>query len=230
MRILIVEDSVRLAETLAELLRQENFQVDTVYDGQDGLDYARTGVYSLLLLDVMLPKMNGYEVLKQLRQENNQTPVLILSARSEQEDKIEGFRSGADDYVTKPFDIPELLLRINAILRRSHGFPSETISLGNLELNTSSCELKNSQTGISLHLSKTEYQLMELLMSHKKQILSKEQLITRVWGFDSEIEENSVEVYISFLRKKLKLLGVNVKISAKRGLGYYMEELYDTTS
>lgn len=230
MRILLVEDSIRLSETLSDILKQDNFQVDKVYNGQDGLDYARTEVYDLLLLDVMLPKINGYDVLKQLRKENNQTPVLILSARSEQEDKIEGFISGADDYVTKPFDVSELLLRINAILRRSRNLPSENPSLGNLELDTSSCELRNSQTGISLHLSKTEYQLMEQLMTHRNQILSKEQLIMRVWGLDAEIEENSVEVYISFLRKKIKLLNVNIRISAKRGLGYYMEEPHDTTS
>lgn len=230
MRILLVEDSIRLSETLSDILKQDNFQVDKVYNGQDGLDYARTEVYDLLLLDVMLPKISGYDVLKQLRKENNQTPVLILSARSEQEDKIEGFISGADDYVTKPFDVSELLLRINAILRRSRNLPSENPSLGNLELDTSSCELRNSQTGISLHLSKTEYQLMEQLMTHRNQILSKEQLIMRVWGLDTEIEENSVEVYISFLRKKMKLLNVNIRISAKRGLGYYMEEPHDTTS
>lgn len=231
MRILLIEDSVRLADTLAEILKQENFQVDIVYDGQDGYDYASTQIYDLILLDVMLPKMNGYEVLKKLRQKEVTTPVLILSAKSEQEDKIEGFLNGADDYVTKPFDVSELLLRINAILRRSKSpVSTENLSCGNLVLNTLSCELKNSETSSFLHLSKTEYQLMEELLHHQNQVLSKDQLITKVWGYDSEVEENSVEVYISFLRKKMKLLNVNAKISAKRGLGYYMEETNDTTS
>lgn len=230
MRILLIEDSVRLAETLAELLKQENYQVDIVYDGQDGYDYASTQIYDLILLDVMLPKMNGYEVLKKLRQQQINTPALILSAKSEQEDKIEGFLSGADDYVTKPFDVSELLLRINAILRRSSPVSTEKLSCGNLVLNTLSCELRNSETNSFLHLSKTEYQLMEQLLYHQNQVLSKEQLITKVWGYDSEVEENSVEVYISFLRKKMKHLNVNARISAKRGLGYYMEETNDTTS
>jgi len=222
-RILVVEDSARLADTLADALTKEGYTVDTANDGQEGYENAVSGIYDLVILDLMLPKRNGYEVLSAIRKEGQNVPVLILSARSELEDKVSGFELGADDYVTKPFEMRELLMRIRAIVRRRTKQEIVSLQAGNLELNMASCELRNCQTQKSMKISAKEMQLLEFFLLNKNQVLGKEQILTKVWGFDSDAEYNNVEVYVSFLRKKLKNLHINAKIRAVRGIGYILE-------
>lgn len=224
MRILVVEDSVRLADTLAEALTKENYAVDVVHDGKAGYECAASGIYDLMILDLMLPRMNGYEVLSQLRKERQDLPVLILSAKNELEDKIQGFAAGADDYVTKPFEIRELLMRIQAICRRRGTQEIASLHLGNFELNSTSCEIRNRQSGKSMKIAGKEMQLMEFFLRNPNQVLEKEQIATKVWGYESDAEYNNVEVYVSFLRRKLKHLHVDVRIRTVRGVGYIMEE------
>lgn len=227
MRILIVEDSVRLADTLTEALVKENYMVDAVHDGINGYEHAMSGIYDLILLDVMLPGMDGYEVLKRLRSEGQELPVLILSARTELEDKLEGFREGADDYVTKPFEIKELLMRIQAILRRRGNYELVTLQMGKLSLDVTTCELKNTESKKTMKIAGKEMQLLEFFLRNQGQVLEKEQIATKIWGYESDAEYNNVEVYVSFLRRKFNYLGVNVCIRAVRGVGYILEETDD---
>lgn len=225
MRILVVEDSLRLADTLSEALSKAGYTVDVVNDGRDGYENAVSGIYDIVILDLMLPTMNGYEVLSAIRRDGQEVPVLILTAKTELEDKVEGFTLGADDYVTKPFEMRELLMRIQAIVRRRS--PQEIISLraGNLELNTMACEMKNSESGRTMQIAGKEMQLLEFFLLNRNQVLEKEQIATKIWGYDSSAEYNNVEVYVSFLRKKFKNLHVNVGIRAVRGIGYIMEQI-----
>lgn len=227
MRILVVEDSVRLADTVADALIKEGYAVDIANDGQTGYENAVSGIYDIVILDLMLPKKNGYEVLSDIRKEGHDVPVLILSANSELEDKVSGFELGADDYVTKPFEMRELLMRIQAIVRRRTKQEIVSLRIGNLELNTASCELCNSQSKKSMKISAKEMQLLEFFLLNKNQVLGKEQILTKVWGFDSDAEYNNVEVYVSFLRKKLKNLHIDVRIRAVRGIGYILEPCDD---
>ena len=227
MRVLVIEDSMRLADTISDALQRDNFLVDLAYDGQTGYDYAMSNIYDIVLLDVMLPKMNGYEVLSKLRNNGCNVPVLILTAKTELDDKIQGFTAGADDYVTKPFEIQELLMRIHAICRRHTNQNSNLLQLGNLLLNINSCELKNSETKKSMKISGKELQLLEFFLINKNQVLEKEQITTKIWGFDSDAEYNNVEVYVSFLRRKFKHLKINVNIRVIRGVGYILEESND---
>lgn len=224
MRILVVEDSLRLADTLSEALSKAGYTVDVVNDGRDGYENAVSGIYDIVILDLMLPTMNGYEVLSAVRRDGQEVPVLILTAKTELEDKVEGFTLGADDYVTKPFEMRELLMRIQAIVRRRS--PQEIISLraGNLELNTMACEMKNSESGRAMQIAGKEMQLLEFFLLNQNQVLEKEQIATKIWGYESSAEYNNVEVYVSFLRKKFKNLHVNVGIRAVRGIGYIFEE------
>ena len=224
MRLLVVEDSVRLADTLAETLVKENYIVDVVHDGKTGYEHAVSGIYDLMILDVMLPQMNGYEVLARLRSEKQELPVLILTAKTELEDKITGFESGADDYVTKPFEIRELLMRIQAILRRRGVQELVNLQAGDLALDNSACEIKNVQSGRTMKIAGKEMQLLELFLLNQNQVLEKEQIATKIWGFESDAEYNNVEVYVSFLRRKFNYLQVNVRIRAVRGVGYILEE------
>ena len=224
MRLLVVEDSVRLADTLAETLVKENYIVDVVHDGKTGYEHAVSGIYDLMILDVMLPQMNGYEVLARLRSEKQELPVLILTAKTELEDKITGFESGADDYVTKPFEIRELLMRIQAILRRRGVQELVNLQAGDLALDNSACEIKNVQSGRTMKIAGKEMQLLELFLLNQNQVLEKEQIATKIWGFESDAEYNNVEVYVSFLRRKFNYLHVNVRIRAVRGVGYILEE------
>lgn len=229
MRILVVEDNLRLADTLADALRAENYMVDIANDGLQGYEDAASGIYDILILDLMLPQMNGYEVLSSLRSDGNHIPVLILSARSELDDKLQGFRVGADDYVTKPFEIEELIMRIQAITRRriSQDIDMQFLRAGDLAFDNNTCEISNINTGKSMKISGKEMQLCEFLLINQNQVLEKEQIATKIWGYDSNAEYNNVEVYISFLRRKFQHLQVNTRIRAVRGVGYILEAAND---
>jgi DNA-binding response regulator dltR len=220
MQILVVEDERMLAESLKEILEKNGHTVQLSYDGQDGLEMAKTVPFDLLLLDLMLPKLNGFQVARSLRKERIGIPILMLTAKSDILDRVEGLDSGADYYLTKPFDERELLACMNALFRRQ-GKEVNQISFGNTTLDLDSSELLVSDA--SLRLSSKEFQMMKLLMQEKKNNLSKNTLLEKVWGYDSEATENNVEVYIGFLRKKLKALSSNVCIVAVRGLGYHLE-------
>ncbi|SFS56953.1 response regulator transcription factor [Paenibacillus sp. BC26] len=222
MRILVVEDEERLAEALSQLLRKQNYSVDVVHNGSNGLDYALSGIYDLLLLDIMMPELDGISVLKKLRSKGVSTPVILLTAKSDVEDKVRGLDYGADDYVAKPFSTEELLARIRAALRRKEEvIPEDGLKFGDIELNTA--QLKLTVQGKELKLNLKESELLELLLSRKQAITSKEQIIEKLWGYDSEAEYNNAEVYISFLRKKLVFLQSAVRINTIRGLGYILE-------
>ena len=220
MKILIVEDEVLLADSLKTLLEKTGFTVEVAYDGETGKDYAETGVYDLLILDVMMPKLNGYDLARQVRAERCATPILMLTAKGELEDRIEGLNAGADYYLTKPFDTRELLACINALLRRQ-GDQVDELRFGNTALDLDSGMLVCGAERV--RLSAKEFDIMRFLLQSKGNNLSKEVLLARVWGFDSNAVENHVEVYVGFLRKKLASIGSNVRIEAVRRLGYHLE-------
>ncbi|MCL6602140.1 MAG: response regulator transcription factor [Paenibacillus sp.] len=222
MRILIVEDELHLAEALTQILKKHNYSVDAVHDGRSGLDYALSGIYDLLLLDIMMPEMDGYSVLKKIRSEGLSTPVIFLTAKGEITDMVTGLDHGADDYIAKPFSSEELLARIRAALRRKgEVIPDDALKFGDIELQTTNLRLTVKGKEMKLNLKESE--LLELLISRKQAVTSKEQIIEKLWGFDSEVEHNNVEVYISFLRKKLTFLNSAVRISTLRGVGYVLE-------
>jgi len=224
MRLLLVEDEEALAEALATALKKENYSVDIAYDGGYGLDCALSDIYDVIVLDIMLPVMDGIEVLKNLRSSNISTPVIMLTAKTELDAKLLSFDYGADDYLTKPFLTQELVARIRAVTRRKGEIQSSIITCGNLSLDTKVCEISCEETGQKMQLSSKEFQMLEYFMNNPRQVISKEQFIDKVWGYDSNAEYNSVEVYISFLRKKLQFIGSNAKIRAVRGVGYLIEE------
>ena len=221
MRILVVEDEVHLAETLGQIMQEQHYQTDVVNDGADGLDYALSGQYDLVLLDVMLPKLDGFEVARRLRSAHISTPILMLTARDETGDKIAGLDCGADDYMTKPFDSGELLARVRALTRRQGEVLSQSLTVYDLVLNLSTRCL--SCAGKSVRLGFKEFDVLRLLMAAPKSVIPKEDIITKVWGIDSDAEDNNVEVYISFLRKKLNFLGSRVSIGTVRKVGYHLE-------
>lgn len=222
MRILIVEDELHLAEALTQILRKNNYTVDAVNDGGSGLDNALSGIYDLIILDIMLPEMDGISVLKGIRKEGFSTPVILLTAKGEISDKVEGLDSGADDYLAKPFATEELLARIRAASRRKGEIlPDNALKFGDIELNTSTLKLSTSSKEIKLILKESE--LLELLITRKNAVTSKEMVIEKLWGFDSDAEHNNVEVYVSFLRKKLSFLSSSVSINTVRGIGYILE-------
>ena len=223
MKLLFAEDEVAMSEAVSDILKYHHYIVDAVYDGVTALEYARAEKYDGIILDVMMPGMNGLEVLKNLRKEGIYTPVLLLTAKAEIEDRIEGLDAGADDYLPKPFAMGELLARVRAILRRRENFTPDIIEFGNISLNRNSYELCS--VGESIVLSKIEYQLMELFMLNRGIYLSTEDILVKVWGYDTEAELGIVWVYISNLRKKLNSLGANVEIKAKRNIGYTLEEM-----
>ena len=220
MKILIIEDEKLLADSLKALLEKKGFDVECVYDGESGAEYAETGVYDLLIIDVMMPKMDGFEVARSVRAKRCGTPILMLTARSGLEDRIRGLNAGADYYLTKPFDTRELLACVNALLRRQGGQVDE-LSLGNTALDLSSCTLICGEN--SVRLSAKEFDIMRFLLQSKDAVLSKEVILAKVWGYDSNAVENHVEVYVGFLRKKLAAIGSNVRIEAVRRLGYRLE-------
>lgn len=218
MRILVVEDEKRLADALTQIMREQKYTVDTVYDGEDGYQYALTGDYDAVILDVMLPKRNGYEVVRALRREKIATPVLMLTARDELESKVTGLDCGADDYMTKPFAPEELTARIRALTRRQGEVVLEELSFEDTVLELSSSDLRCGKKRI--RLSYKEFEVMKLLLLSQNAIVPKEQLIVKVWGPESDAEDNNVEAYISFLRKKLFFIGSRVTIQTVRKLGY----------
>ncbi len=220
MKILIIEDEKLLADSLKALLEKKGFDVECVYDGESGAEYAETGVYDLLILDVMMPKMDGFEVARSVRAKRCGTPILMLTARSGLEDRIRGLNAGADYYLTKPFDSRELLACVNALLRRQ-GNQVDELSLGNTSLDLSSCTLICGEN--SVRLSAKEFDVMRFLLQSKDSVLSKEVILAKVWGYDSSAVENHVEVYVGFLRKKLAAIGSDVRIEAVRRLGYRLE-------
>ena len=221
MRLLLAEDEKSLARAVSALLEKNNFSVDVVYDGADALDWLRAGNYDGAVLDIMMPKMDGITVLKTIRAEGNMLPVLLLTAKSEIDDKVEGLDSGANDYLTKPFAAKELLARIRAMTRTATAQPSSTLQFGNLTLDRATFELK-SPSG-SFRLANKEFQMLETLMANPKTLVSTERFMEKIWGYDAEAEINVVWVYISYLRKKLAALNANVQIKATRNAGYSLE-------
>ncbi len=221
MKLLYAEDEKSMAEAVTDILKYHNYVVDTVYNGRDAYDYACTEDYDGIILDIMMPGLGGIEVLERLRRAGNKTPILLLTAKAEVEDRIAGLDAGADDYLPKPFHMKELLARIRAMLRRRETFTPDTLTVGNLSLNRQNYEL--SGAGQSFTLTKLEYQVMELLMLNTGIYLSTEDILTKVWGYDTEAEIGVVWVYISYLRKRLSALNANEEIRAKRNIGYTLE-------
>lgn len=223
MNILLVEDEVNLVDALTHILKKEKYSVDAAYDGESGLAYALSGRYDVILLDVMLPKMNGFDVLKRLREEKLSAPVLMLTARGQVADKVRGLDLGADDYLAKPFSTPELLARIRALSRRRANVLNDNVKkFGDIEYNVSSFELCCGDKKVKVALKESE--ILQYFLDRPKFVVSKDELIVKLWGYDSEAEYNNVEVYISFLRKKLQFLGSKVSITTVRGVGYKLEE------
>ena len=221
MRILLAEDERDLADALEAMLKHNNYSVDTVDNGQDALDYLMLDDYDGAILDVMMPKMDGVTVVQKLRESKKSTPVLLLTAKSEIEDKVYGLDSGADDYLTKPFVIKELLARVRSMTRRQSTFTSNVLELGNVSLSKYTFELSTEKDKV--RLSNKEYQMMEMLMRNPGNVIQTEQFLERIWGYDSDSEINVVWVNISYLRKKLKALDANVQIKATRNVGYTLE-------
>ena len=220
MKILIIEDEKLLAESLKTLLELKGFEVEVVYDGEDGAEYAETGIYDLLIMDVMMPKLNGSQVARQVRAHRVTTPILMLTAKGEVQDRIEGLNAGADYYLTKPFDNQELLACINALLRRQ-GAQVDILQYGNTTLDLTGYVLSTEKN--SIRLSSKEFDVMRRLMQFQGRSIRKDVLLTQVWGFESNATENNVEVYVGFLRKKLKSIGSYLKIESIRLLGYHLE-------
>ena len=221
MRLLYAEDEKSLARAVSTILVKNNYSVDVVYDGESALDYLATGNYDGVILDVMMPKRDGFEVLRQMRARGDSTPVLLLTAKSEIDDRVEGLDSGANDYLTKPFDSKELLARIRAMTRVLSVQPDKTLTTGNVTLDCATYDLTG--PGGSFKLAGKEFQMMEMLMRNPRKLISTETFMDRIWGYDSEAELNIVWVYISMLRKKLKAVDADIGIKARRGVGYYLE-------
>lgn len=220
MRLLLVEDEKRMAQALCEILRREKYDVDHFVDGISGLDAVESDIYDIIILDVMLPGMNGFDIAKKARQAGIRTPILMLTAKGELDDKVEGLDSGADDYLTKPFMTQELLARLRALARRNINTDDGTLTFGDISLDTNTSTLSCTSNGQSVRLSEKEYRILEYLIANQGQILTREQLAVKIWGFDSEAEYNNVEVYMSFTRKKLTFVGAKTEIKAVRGIGY----------
>lgn len=222
MKILIIEDEYNLADAISSMLISENYMVDIATDGENGLYEALTDIYDLILLDVMLPHKNGFEILKELKSENISAKVIMLTAKSTIDDKMNGFNNGADDYLTKPFHMDELLARVNIQLRKDD-INNDILKYEDLELNIKKLILKNTTNNQEVSVIGKEFQLIELLIRNKNIVLSKEQIFNKIWGYDSECEINTLEAYISFLRKKLKLINSKVSIKVIRNMGYKLE-------
>ena len=221
MRLLYAEDEKSLAKAVSTILIRNNYSVDVVYDGLSALDYLATENYDGVILDVMMPKLDGIQVLKRMRETGDRTPVLLLTAKSEIDDRVSGLDSGANDYLTKPFDMKELLARIRAMTRIQSVQTDKTLTCGKVSLDCSSYDLTG--PGGSCKLAGKEFQMMEMLMRNPRKLISTEHFMDRIWGYDSEAELNTVWVYISMLRKKLKAIDADIEIKAQRGAGYYLE-------
>lgn len=224
MRILIVEDEFKIADVIASRLRKENYIVDVFDNGEAGLDNALTNIYDLIILDVMLSKVDGFKILEEIGREKINAKVIMLTAKSMIEDKLMGFNSGANDYLTKPFHIDELVARVNAQLRMDNvQVQKNYVEAGDLRLNIKNTTLTCTTTNESIEVVCKEFMLLEYLMKNKNQVLQKEQLYEKIWGLDNESESNNLEAYLSFIRKKIKIIGSNVQIKAIRGIGYKLE-------
>lgn len=223
MKILIIEDEYSLADAISETLKKENFDVTMIVDGIEGEDEALTNIYDLILLDVMLPRRDGFQILKALRQEKIEAPIIMLTAKSEIYDKLNGLENGADDYITKPFHMRELVARIKVVLKRKTNMEDGNIlEFQDLKLDLRTGKMSSEDNEIAINGK--ELELLEILLLNKNQITDREQLANKIWGYDSDSEYNNVEVYVSFLRRKLKLIKSNVKIKAVRGIGYKLED------
>lgn len=223
MRLLLAEDEHSLSRAVAAILEKNNYSVDAVYDGAEALDYLASGNYDGVILDIMMPKVDGIAVLRQMRQRGDQTPVLMLTAKGEVDDKVLGLDSGANDYMTKPFAVKELLARIRAMTRSHSEQVDARLQVGNVTLDCTNFEL--AAPNGTFKLANREFQIMEILMRNPKQMISSERFLERIWGYDSDAEINVVWVYVSYLRKKLTALGANIQIKAQRNAGYYLEEI-----
>lgn len=222
MRVLIVEDDKRIADALGRMMKDNKYSCDVVYDGLDGYLYAESDIYDVIVLDIMLPKLSGLEIVKKLRVNKIKTPVLLLTAKDSVQDIVTGLDSGADDYLTKPFTKEELMARIRALTRRQGEVVIDELVYGDITLNLSSYTLICGEKSIRLGFK--EFEILKLLMSNPKIVVQKEDIITKVWGYDSNAEDNNVEVYISFIRKKLSFVGSKVSIGTVRKIGYHLEE------
>lgn len=230
MRILIIEDEPSLVEVIEDRLKKEKYLIDTSYDGEEGLSLALLGIYDLIILDVMLPSLNGFDVLKEIRNNNLETKVILLTAKSLLEDKLTGFENGANDYLTKPFHIEELVARVNVQLKNTDkNLYKDTLEYEDIILNVKEAKLKCKTTNEEINVVCKELLILEYLMQNPNQILSKEQIYDKIWGIDNEIESNNLEAYFSFIRKKLKMIESKVTIKAVRGLGYKLEVNYEET-
>ena len=222
MKLLLVEDEKQLSEALQQILIKNKYSIDAVYNGDEGLDYALTDVYDVIILDIMLPKLNGIEILKMIRKRKISTPVILLTAKGSVEDRILGLDSGADDYLPKPFSPDELLARLRALTRRNGDFINENIlEFSDIKLNLSTYDMEVNDNSITL--TQKEFEILKYFMQRPKLVVSKDDLITKLWGFDSDVEHNNIEVYISFLRKKLAYVESDVKITTIRRVGYRLE-------
>lgn len=226
MRLLLVEDEKRMAQALCEILRLEKYEVDHYINGEDGLAAIKSNIYDIVILDVMLPGMNGFEIAKKARACGIATPILMLTAKGELDDKVNGLDSGADDYLTKPFMTKELLARLRALGRRTLNTTDGTLSYGDIVLETGTLTLSCASNNQSVKLSEKEYRILEYLIANKGQILTREQLAVKIWGFDNDSEYNNVEVYMSFTRKKLSFVKAKTEIKAVRGVGYELRYGY----
>lgn len=223
MNILVIEDERNLADAIVKILENEGYNAEATYDGKAGLTCAKSGLYDAIILDVMLPGMSGYDVVNQMRHADVSTPVLMLTARTSTEDKVRGLDAGADDYMTKPFEAPELLARLRALTRRRGDVLIDEIKFADVVLDLTTHDLTCGEK--SVHLSGKEFEVMSILMGSNSRVISKQDLLTRVWGTDGEASENSVEAYVSFLRKKLNHIGSKVQVTTLRMLGYRLEVL-----
>ena len=221
MKILVVDDEIKLADAIGELLVRNKYMVDVVYDAQDGLYYAQNGDYDCIILDVMMPQMDGFEVAERLRKGKCNVPILMLTAKDDVASRVKGLDCGADDYLAKPFAIEELLARVRALTRRKAEIVSDVLTFGDIQLNTNNYTLSSGNKNVPLGAK--EYEILHMMLNNPTQVFSKDVLISRVWGLDSDITENNVEAYMSFLRKKLFFVGSKVSISSKRLLGYHLE-------
>ena len=224
MRILVVEDEYSLADIIATKLKNEKYNVDISLDGEEGLDNALSGVYDLIVLDIMLPKINGIEILKEIRNNNIDTKVIMLTAKSSLDDKLVGFENGANDYITKPFHMEELIARVNVQLRNNEkNINKDILKFGDIELNARTSTITCIKNNESINISYKEFMILEYLMNNSNQIISKEQIYDKIWGIDTDFESNNLEAYLSFVRKKLKIIDSDVTIKAIRGMGYKLE-------
>ena len=224
MKILVVEDEFSLADIIATKLRKEKYNVDISLDGEEGLDNALSGVYDLIVLDIMLPKINGIEILKEIRNNNIDTKVIMLTAKSSLDDKLIGFENGTNDYITKPFHMEELIARVNVQLRNNEkNINKDILKFGDIELNVRTSTITCIKNNESINISYKEFMILEYLMNNSNQIISKEQIYDKIWGIDTDFESNNLEAYLSFVRKKLKIIDSDVTIKAIRGMGYKLE-------